>query len=339
MTIRRVVLGLLSILLITLLGLLFIPRTYDAPTFQERAGTQYWDLPTGSHIGYTHIKSSSGQKRLPIIYLHGGPGGIVKDEVIHTLRPLADQGHDVYLYDQVGSGHSGRLSDISEYTIDRHLLDLKAIIELIGAERVILLGHSWGAVLATQYAADFPDQIARMVLDGPGPIFPVNRSLASTTPPDTLNLRAPAFTNRDGNQKAYNWRAKTIRKVAVLGGIKVASDREADRFFTYLNRELNKSTVCAGDQAPLPTGGGGFYAHLMTMKSLQSIPDKRAALEELDMPVLLIRGQCDNQNWGFIQEYLQLLPDIRLEMVENSGHSIVHARPDRYLELVSAFME
>jgi len=339
MTIRRVVLGLLSILLITLLGLLFIPRSYDVPTFQERAGTQYWDLSTGSRIGYIHLKSSSVQKRPPIIYLHGGPGGIIKDEVIRTLHPLADQGHDVYLYDQVGSGHSRRLSDIGEYTIDRHVLDLEAIIGLIGAEQVILIGHSWGAVLATQYAVDFPDQLARIVLDGPGPLFPINRSLASIAPPDSLNLQSPAFTNRDGNRKAYNWRAKTIAKLAVLGGIKVASDREADRFFTYLNGELNKSTVCAGDKPPLPTSGGGYYAHLMTLKSLQSIRDSRAALKELDSPVLLIRGQCDNQNWGFIQEYLQLLPNVKFEIIPNSGHAVIHAQPDMYLVVLQSFLE
>ena len=60
-------------------------------------------------------------------------------------------GHDVFLYDQIGGGLSGRLDDVSEYTLERHVSDLEAIRQRIEAETVVLMGESWGAKLATHY--------------------------------------------------------------------------------------------------------------------------------------------------------------------------------------------
>ena len=54
---------------------------------------------------------------------------MITDATIEALLPLSKQGHDLYFYDQIGSGHSARLNNISEYTVQRHLADLKAIIE------------------------------------------------------------------------------------------------------------------------------------------------------------------------------------------------------------------
>ena len=80
--------------------------------------------------------SSVGTKKAPIVYLHGGPGaGVVSKQLIaDTFAFLADLGHDVYLYDQVGGGLSERLAHITEYTLDRHLADLDAILRGLEAE-------------------------------------------------------------------------------------------------------------------------------------------------------------------------------------------------------------
>ena len=93
--------------------LLFFPRSYPSRGFHERQGVQYWELPTGSRIGYTLIPGRNNPKPTPIIYLHGGPGGFIGENHIAMLTPLADDGYDVYLYDQVGSGEDifGRMKE------------------------------------------------------------------------------------------------------------------------------------------------------------------------------------------------------------------------------------
>ena len=106
----------------------FIPRTYDVPQSQTIQGTQYWDLVTGSKIGYTLIPSKSAKKPFPIIYLHGGPGGFISNRNIKNLYKLSENGYDVYLYDQISSEQYERLKNINENYEERHKKKLEKII-------------------------------------------------------------------------------------------------------------------------------------------------------------------------------------------------------------------
>lgn len=63
-------------------------------------------------------------------------------------RPLTADGFDVYVYDQVGSGGSSRLADPSRYGVERYLADLEEIRKRMGADRLVLVGHSYGGALA-----------------------------------------------------------------------------------------------------------------------------------------------------------------------------------------------
>ena len=94
-----------------------IPTPYEVAPFEERQGTKYWDLDDGSKIGYFKIDGRRPSKQSPIIFLYGGPGGLVKDDHIEALKVFSDQGYDLYFYDQIGSGHSTRLEDISGYSV------------------------------------------------------------------------------------------------------------------------------------------------------------------------------------------------------------------------------
>lgn len=122
--------------LIIFLSIILYPRTYHVPQFQQRTNTKYWDLSTGSRIGYSLIKAKGTKKPYPVIFLQGGPGAPIFDANIETLSNLTNYGYDVYLYDLVGCGHSNRLENIDEYTVDRHKKDLAEIINKIRAKRL-----------------------------------------------------------------------------------------------------------------------------------------------------------------------------------------------------------
>jgi proline iminopeptidase len=106
----------------------FMPRSYDVPQMHKRNGTQYWELQKGSTIAYTLVPAKGPKKPFPIIYLQGGPGGFISDRNIEMLAPLSEDGFDIYLYDQIGSGLSDRLPNIKDYTADRHKIDLAEIV-------------------------------------------------------------------------------------------------------------------------------------------------------------------------------------------------------------------
>jgi proline iminopeptidase len=334
-----------SILLILMFGLaiilwlLFMPRHYSIQHLKGREGIKYWNLPTGSAIAYTLLRAKGSTKKYPVIYLHGGPGAGITDREIKTFTSLADQGYDVYLYDQIGCGHSGRLKNIKDYTADRHRKDLEEIVKLINAEKVILVAQSWGSILAVLYAAENPAKVEKLVVTAPGPIQPGNNKYNSVAAPDSLHLREPYFSNRMGNEKAENLRSRTIFYFARNFGLKIASDDEADEFATYLTTELNKSMVCDTSKAVTAEGTEGLYAHYMTLRSLGMLKDPRPKLKKFTAPVLIMKAQCDNQKWGYTQEFLDLFSNSKLVVVPDAGHNIFLEQPGEYVRLIGEFVE
>ena len=321
-----------------ILFLVYIPRSYDVTKFHKREGTQFWDLPTGSRIGYTFISAKGIKKPFPIIFLNGGPGGFITDSGIGLRSQLADDGFDVYLYDQIGSGQSERLKDINEYTANRHKRDLEAIIKKTGVGKVILIGQSWGAILAILFAAENQDKIQKIIFTCPGPIYPVRQELAAIIAPDSLNLHNPIFTNAQGNKKANNVRSNAMAFCATVFGKKLASDKEADDFETYLDYEVNKSTVHDISKIGKAEAGGGFYASVMTMNSLKNLQDPRSKIKNSTIPILVMKAQYDNQKWGFTNEYCELFPNHQLIIIPNAGHAISTEQPELYLKTIRDFL-
>ncbi len=153
--------------------LLIIPEREVVPAIQPTEQTMFWEMEEGFRIAYHHVPATTDTTNLPLIYLHGGPGGYIHSSIVKTLSALAEEGHPVYLYDQRGSGRSDRMAKFSDVTIEKHLADLhEIIVDHIGAERVVLMGQSFGTILIAHYAARYPEKVAKMVLSSPGNLSP-----------------------------------------------------------------------------------------------------------------------------------------------------------------------
>jgi proline iminopeptidase len=107
-----------------------------------------------------------------IVVLHGGPGGDYRS--LLPYRVLADDGYYVVFWDHRGAGLSKRHS-ASSYTFDhQYLEDLRQVIEHFGSsptQRLVFLGHSWGAMYATWFINEhgtYGDRVAGAVLSEPG---------------------------------------------------------------------------------------------------------------------------------------------------------------------------
>jgi len=329
-----------------LLGIVFFlytvfwPRQYGSLELLQRQEVQYWELSTGSRIAYTLIPGKGSKRPDPIIFLAGGPGGSIGESDIRRLSFLSEDGYDVYLYDMVGCGFSSRLKNIQEYTADRHKRDLEEMVKKIGSPKVILLGQSWGAILAVLFAADNPGRLEKMIFTGPGPIQPVHRELGNLKAPDSLHLRKPYYSNRQGNDQANNIRTRAMAFCALQFGIKLASDKEADDFAAYWNTEVDRSVVCdtANSKRSQPRIGAGFYVQIMTVASFNRTRDPRPNLKNSPIPVLVMKGQCDNQLWGFTHEYLDIFPNHQLAVIPAAGHAISLEQPELYKATIRGFL-
>ncbi|MGE5098905.1 MAG: alpha/beta fold hydrolase, partial [Deltaproteobacteria bacterium] len=102
-----------------------------------------------------------------IIAIHGGPG--MDHETIFGDFTVLGAKHTVIFYDQRGGGRSTLPADTSTLVAARQVQDLEELRKHFGVERVILVAHSYGPLLAASYAIAHPANVKRMVFFGPVP--------------------------------------------------------------------------------------------------------------------------------------------------------------------------
>lgn len=309
-----------------------------------REDTEYWNLPTGSKIAYTHLEPPMDTVLATIVYLHGGPGGYINTKTLEAYRELAQRGYEVYLYDQIGCGLSARLADPEEYTLTRHVKDLEAIVGKVNAERTVLIGQSWGASLASNYVVEHPGTVDQLVLSSPGGIVPED----SITIPEDSEVLIAGLTNIDERTEAMNAQiegdlsAKEMALTAlglVFGNPNLVGDDKLDAIFHDMSKDFVSGMVCDTANAAAPSGRPGMYSQLYTNKSHKnSTHDLRAKLRELDIPVLVLKPECDYIDWRVAYEYAQLIDGAELKVIPNAGHSIYTENRADYLAAIHAFL-
>lgn len=92
-----------------------------------------------------------GNGGVPLLLVHGGPG-YPSDLLFEPFEPLARE-REVIWYDQLGVGRSDPIADTALLTVPRFLDELDAVIDGLGLHRPHVYGHSWGAMLGLQFAA------------------------------------------------------------------------------------------------------------------------------------------------------------------------------------------
>ena len=131
--------------------------------------TEDASLPAITINGTRFHAETFGNSEDPIVVmLHGGPGADYRS--LLNAKALANDGYYVVFYDQRGSGLSQR-EDKSRFSLQLMLDDLTAVISYYRkspGQKVFLLGHSWGAMLATAYINSYPTAINGAVLAEPG---------------------------------------------------------------------------------------------------------------------------------------------------------------------------
>jgi proline iminopeptidase len=310
---------------------------------------QRWDMTGGYGIAYTTVPASGETRRTPVIYLHGGPGGYIHSSIVATLAPLAADGHDLYFYDQSGTGRSERRARPKDTTFTAALADLDEIITRhIQAERVVLIGHSYGGHLAAQYAARHPERIERLVLSSPGHLEPAEydaegRALNASRYPVPPELR---FTPVDVDGEAardMGMTALPVRAIVGLAGatlfnIKLVPDAEVDAALNTMASRFTRHMVCDPARVQPEEGGAGAYMR-MGAHWYDGLDDPRPALRELSTPTLVVQGACDHLDYSDTYEYAALIPDARYTFIPAAGHIIHWDQPERFLALIQEFLK
>ncbi len=128
-------------------------------------------MPLAQKNGVTLHLQELGEAGSPVVMLHGLLVGCLATWYF-TTAPLLAKTHRVVLYDLRGHGRSERAK--SGYDVATMSADLDAVVSELGSDKVTLVGHSYGAVVALRYALDHPDRVARLAI--------VERAAAAVAP-------------------------------------------------------------------------------------------------------------------------------------------------------------
>jgi len=133
----------------------------------EPYSTGFLEVGEGHRIYYERV-GTPGAK--PAVFLHGGPGGGLSP---HYRRLFDPDRYDVLLFDQRGCGRSTPHAGLEANTTWHLVADIERLRELIGVEKWLLFGGSWGSTLALAYAETHPHRVSELILRG---VYTVTRA-------------------------------------------------------------------------------------------------------------------------------------------------------------------
>lgn len=288
------------------------------------AAVQMWPTGAGRSVAVYHTAADPATRRnLAMVFVHGGPGGYIRDFDRDFFASFAKAGFDVVLYDQFGAGYSP-LGEAGSYTHEKSIDDLAAVLARL-KQPVVLVGQSYGATLVTSALAreDVRKRVGFVVLTDPGKIpgagFERGKTMTakSTTAPDAT--LTPTFATG----------AKLVAPRALLAaflppGQRLAPQEEIINHYTPdVQRALVSSAFCKGDTALLDA----FVPLRFNLLANAAISrDARSAatpnLQQLTAPVLLLLGECSYIPRGRAMQYFDVYQVARSHLIAGVGHVV-----------------
>ena len=121
------------------------------------------ETPKGTFKVWT--KRVGDNPRMKLLLLHGGPAATHEYfECFEGWLPAA--GIEFIYYDQLGSAHSDQPKDPDLWTVERFVEEVEQVRKALGLgkENFFLLGHSWGGILATEYALKYQEHLKGLII-------------------------------------------------------------------------------------------------------------------------------------------------------------------------------
>lgn len=282
--------------------------------------------------GYAPVEGAAlyyrevGQGR-PFIVLHGGPS-FDHNYLLPDLDRLADAFRLIY-YDQRGRGKSAWNIQPTAVSLHSEMDDLEALRAHLRLEQAALLGHSWGGLLALEYALRHPEHVSHLILLNTAPVsyedFQLfERHLNMREPEDTERMRAlessPAFEEGDLETRAAYYRLyfqPTLRSPELLnrlsGNLEVGWTKESVLIARTTTSRLWEETAEAPEYNLLPQ------------------------ITRLRIPTLVLHGDYDFVPVACAAHIAEAIPGARLVVLPDCGHFSYLERPAEVHKALSEF--
>ena len=266
----------------------------------------------------------------PMIVLHGGPDFDIS-YLLPELDLLSDRFHLIY-YDQRGRGRSADYVKPEDVTLESEMADLDEVRDHFHLDKVVLLGHSWGTVLALEYAVRHPERVSRLVLMNPAPASSadINRFRKERVEkwPVLTELRkaiadTTAYKQADPDAVVAYYRVHFKPALARSENYEKLILRMQTRFIEQGKDGILKSRAVEDRLVNETWASPGGY-------------DLHPKLKDLNIPALVITGDYDF--FPFAAEHIaQAIPGARLVTLKDCGHFPYLECPTPLREQIDAF--
>jgi proline iminopeptidase len=272
--------------------------------------------------GRVWVRSTGGSGRTPAVVLHGGPGS--PSDYLVPFETLADE-RQLVLYDQLGCGRSDAPDDESLWTVERFVGELETVLDALGLRRVHLIGHSWGAMLAVDFALQHPSRVASLVLDSA--CLSMDRVRADM---ERLKAALP-----DALRKVIaDHEARGTTSSGAYGAATMAFYRRHICRLPVWPEPLQKSQTAWNFQVYRTMWGP---SELLPIGNLRDY-EREARLIELRAPALYLCGRHDEMTPESAAAYQAATPNAELVVFENSAHVQHLEEPDAFFATVRDFL-
>lgn len=271
-----------------------------------------------------HAETVGNPNNPMIVVLHGGPGGDYRG--LLKLSKFAEDGFFVVFYDQRGSGLSKRHNKATYYSEKIYIDDLDAVIKYYRrpGQKVILMGHSWGAMLATGYVNSYPDEINGVVMMEPGGFEWAD---------------AEAFIKRHRNLDLLGETANDylyLDQLITADG-HIMLDYKAGLQAAAGSAPGNK----LGDAGPTPSWRTGAVCAAASFEYVKDHPfDFTANLSQYRTKVLFTYGELDIAYGTAHAELVSsAYPNVQLVEIKGTGHEIPYFGFDTFYPIAKAYLD
>ena len=250
------------------------------------------------------------RERPTMLILHGGPG-FDHSVMATTLAPLADVAQLVLL-DHRGQGRSDG-DDPAQWNLDRWVPDIPAFCDALELERPIILGQSFGGVVALAVGARFPDLPSKLI---------VSSSLAKFRPDRAF----PMFERLGGRE---------VREVAERH-FRELTDESHEEFMRVCLPVYNPTPIPPDVIARVklkPEVGNHFF------RNEGFTVDLFPELGNIRCPTLVLGGELDPITpVADSEDIAAAIPHARLEIFEGAGHGVFRDQPEKAVAMIREFI-
>jgi 3-oxoadipate enol-lactonase len=264
-------------------------------------------------IGLEVVEAGAGGR--PLLLVHGFTGA--KEDFAHALDDLAALGWHGVAPDLRGHGGSDQPADEGAYGFDSMAADLAGLMDALGWERAVVVGHSMGGMVVQELALAWPERVEALVFMGTSPGAPEGYDL------DLVPIAVQVA--REQGMAALNVLMRELADADPLASPafkRLCAERPG--YQEYCDK---KFLACS--PAMFASMATKFFSH----------PDRLPRLATVSVPTLVIAGHLDRAFLEPCRRLAAAIPGARLVEIPDAGHSPQFETPDVWWAELTAFLD